>query len=66
MENNRNWTLLAAQLSFVILARQHQAVSNGACQFFGVVIHFLYLAFFCWTSGSLLSTILIPTICPQC
>ena len=50
-ENNRNWTLFAAQMSFVILARQHSAVSQGACQFFGVVIHFLYLSFFSWTGG---------------
>ena len=51
-ENNRNWTLFAAQMSFVILARQHSAVSNGACQFFGIAIHFLYLSFFSWTGGS--------------
>ena len=52
-ENNRNWTLLAAQMSFVILARQHDAVSEGACQFFGVVIHFCYLAFFSWTGENI-------------
>ena len=50
-ENNRNWTLFAAQMSFVILARQQSAVSQGVCQFFGVLIHFLYLAFFSWTGG---------------
>ena len=48
-ENNRNWTLFAAQMSFVILARQGSAVSQGACQFFGIIIHFLYLSFFSWT-----------------
>lgn len=50
-ENNRNWTLFAAQMSFVILTRQYSAVSHGVCQFFGVVIHFLYLSFFSWTGG---------------
>ena len=40
-------------MSFVILARQHDAVSEGACQFFGVVIHFCYLAFFSWTGENM-------------
>ena len=55
-ENNRNWTLFAAQMSFVILARQNSTVP-GACQFFGIVIHFLYLSFFSWTSGSINPTV---------
>ena len=58
-ENNRNWTLFAAQMSFVILARQHSTVSQGACQFFGIVIHFLYLSFFSWTGGSIKPVLIV-------
>ena len=48
-ESNRNWTLFAAQIAFLILAGQQDHVGAGVCQGFGVVIHFLYLAFFTWT-----------------
>ena len=49
-ENNRNWSLFTAQLSFLILTEMHDNVSEDVCQFFGAVIHFWYLAFFSWTS----------------
>ena len=49
MENSRNLTLFAAQLAFVTLAGQHNHVSDDVCQFFGALIHLLYLSFFAWT-----------------
>ena len=49
-ENNRNWSLLVAQLAFLILAGLHEAVPESVCQLFGVIIHFAYLTFFSWTS----------------
>ena len=49
-ENNRNWSLLVAQLAFLILAGLHEAVPEPVCQLFGVIIHFAYLTFFSWTS----------------
>ena len=49
-ENNRNWSLFTAQLSFLILTEMHDNVSEDVCQLFGAVIHFWYLAFFSWTS----------------
>ena len=49
-ENNRNWSLLVAQLAFLILTGLHEAVSESVCQLFGAIIHFAYLTFFSWTS----------------
>ena len=49
VENSRNLTLFAAQLAFVTLAGQHSNVSDDVCQFFGALIHLLYLCFFAWT-----------------
>ena len=49
-ENNRNWSLLVAQLAFLILAGLHESVPESVCQLFGVIIHFAYLTFFSWTS----------------
>ena len=48
-ENNRNWCLVLAQMSFVILAGQQENVSENVCQLFGIIIHAAYLAFFSWT-----------------
>ena len=62
-ENNRNWSLFFAQACWLILVRQSQVlhvlfqsscnvlfqVASGACQVFGLVTHFFYLAFFAWT-----------------
>ena len=49
VEDNRNWTLLAAHLSFLSLASLNMS-PEPLCQTFSVLIHFLYLTFFSWTA----------------
>ena len=51
-ENNRNWTLFSAQISFMVLARLYNDVPAIACEIFAIIIHLLYLAFFAWTGES--------------
>jgi len=51
-ENNRNWTLFSAQISFMVLARLYNDVPAVACEIFAIIIHLLYLAFFAWTGES--------------
>ena len=49
VEDNRNWTLLAAHLSFLSLSSLSMS-PEPLCQTFSVLIHFLYLTFFSWTA----------------
>ena len=49
IEMNRNWCLLAAQLSFLGLTERHKAVPEAVCQIFGGITHLAYLTFFSWT-----------------
>ena len=49
IEMNRNWCLLAAQLSFLGLTERHEAVPEPVCRIFGGITHFAYLTFFSWT-----------------
>lgn len=48
-ENNRNWALFFAQISFMALSGLNNLVPLIACEIFAIIIHFLYLAFFTWT-----------------
>ena len=49
VENNRNWLLLAAHVSFLCLSSLSN-VPELLCQTFSLLIHFLYLSFFSWTA----------------
>ena len=49
VEDNRNWTLLAAHLSFLSLSSLTMS-PEPLCQTFSVLIQFLYLTFFSWTA----------------
>ena len=48
-ENNRNWSLFFAQISFMTLSGLNSLVPLIACEIFAIIIHFLYLVFFTWT-----------------
>ena len=54
-ENNRNLTLLFAQIAFMILSSQHNNVAHDVCQAFGALTHVLYLSFFAWTGWCIMA-----------
>ena len=57
VEDNRNWSLFAAQLSFVCFSCLENHVPRVACKMFSILIHYLYMAFFLWT-GNVMNTIM--------
>ena len=50
-DNNRNWSLALAQLSWIALVGRANVVSTGACQAFGAITHLSWLATFMWTGN---------------
>ena len=57
VEDNRNWSLFAAQLSFICFSGLENHVPRVACKMFSILIHYLYMAFFLWT-GNVMNTIM--------
>ena len=52
LENNRNWSLFAAQISFLCFSGLESQVPKLPCQIFSMVIHYFYMVFFTWTGKS--------------
>ena len=57
VEDNRNWSLYAAQLSFNCFSGLENHVPRVACKMFSILIHYLYMAFFLWT-GNVMNSII--------
>lgn len=55
VEDNRNWSLFAAQLSFICFSGLENHVPRVACKMFSILIHYLYMAFFLWTGNVMIS-----------
>ena len=48
-ETNRNLSLAAAQIAWMALVGQADAVPTSVCQAFGAVTHYAWLLTFTWT-----------------
>ncbi len=55
-ETNRNITLAAAQIAWLVLVPQASVVPQVVCEIFGGVTHGLWLAAIMWT-GSIILTV---------
>lgn len=53
-DNNRNWNLAAAQLSWIALVGRADVVPTSVCEAFGAVAHFAWLATFMWTGNHIM------------
>ena len=48
-DNNRNWSLVFAQLSWLVFGELGDVVTIGTCQALGAIQHYLWLCVFMWT-----------------
>ena len=48
-DNNRNWSLVFAQLSWLVFGDLGDVVTIGTCQALGAIQHYLWLCVFMWT-----------------
>ena len=48
-DNNRNWSLVFAQFSWLVLVQLGDVVSMETCQAFGAITHLAWLCVFMWT-----------------
>ena len=48
-DNNRNWSLVFAQLAWLVFGELGDLVTTGACQALGAIQHYLWLCVFMWT-----------------
>ena len=54
-DNNRNWSLIFAQFSWLVLGASWDTISVSLCQAFGAVQHLTWLCVFMWTGNSIYS-----------
>ena len=50
-DNNRNWNLAVAQLSWMALVGRADVVSTSTCTAFGAITHFTWMATCSWTGN---------------
>ena len=50
-DNNRNWSLIFAQFSWLVLGANWDTISVSLCQAFGAVQHLTWLCVFMWTGN---------------
>ena len=53
-DNNRNWSLIFAQLSWITLVGRGNQVPTAVCEGFGAVTHLTWLSVFMWTGASII------------
>ena len=52
-DNNRNWSLVFAQLSWLVLVERGDVVSMPTCEAFGAISHLAWLCVFMWTGSNI-------------
>ena len=50
-DNNRNWSLIFAQLSWITLVGRGNQVPTAVCEGFGAITHLAWLSVFMWTGA---------------